>query len=126
MKHDELKVLHGVEPVPDPPNKDDVRYRLADIRARPGVVVTEPLRECYLAVRVSECGTHVHYAGLVWTSEDDDGVEVEVLFTGNGTGGSLREMRHTNWGPDDSGYVFYLPLAKTIALLEALKQYFDD
>jgi hypothetical protein len=122
----EREILHGVPVVPPRDKHADPSYMLADIKARPGVVVTEPLRECYLAVRVSACGTHVHYAGFEWYSEDDDGPEVQPLFVGNGTGGNLREMRHTYWAPGRDGYTFYLPLSKTIALLEALKQYFND
>lgn len=126
MTSAEREILHGV-PTTDGPNATDKFYLLPDIQARPGVVVTEPLRECYLAVRVSDCGTHVNFAGFEWSSEDEDSrVIVQALFVGTGTGENLREMRHINWAPARDGYIFYMPLAKTVALLEALKTYFDD
>jgi hypothetical protein len=50
----------------------------------------------------------------------------ERVFHGCGPSGSLRELRHTNWGePDNSGYIFY-PHAKLICdAFKHLKRWFD-
>jgi len=67
----------------------------------------------------------IHFVGMEWSSEDDSGPEVRVLFRGSGTGGNLRELRHTYWAPVTDGYLFYMPIEKTVALLTAMKEYFD-
>jgi hypothetical protein len=117
------RILKGLPTVTWTDHGDD-HYRLDLLRAVPGVVVTEPSRGVYLAVLAN--GIHIDFVGLESAGEDDSGIILSLLFNGNGIGGNLREMRHTYWGPDGDGYTFYLPLAGTIALLEALKVYFDD
>lgn len=52
--------------------------------------------------------------------------EVSIVFCGSGTGTVLRECRHTYWGPDGKGYIFY-PNGKIIAAaFKELSKYFDD
>lgn len=122
MNHD---LFTGLTPSTPDSKTTTLAYYVDDVRKIPGVVVTEPYPGAFLAVRVSACGTFVDFAGLEWQGEDDLGAEARILFQGNGTGGGLREMRHTNFGPDRDGYVFYLPINKTIALLGALREFFD-
>lgn len=105
---------------------DDCVYRLNELKAMPGVEVTEPAPEVYLAVHKDASGIIISFAAFEWSTEGDDGVEMHLLFTGEGTGGNLREMRHVWWGRDGDGYLFYMPIDKTIAVLTELKKHFDD
>ncbi len=57
-------------------------------------------------------------------------VYVKCVWRGSGTGGALREMRHTYFNPDDLdkdyvGYCFYFPLKGSIAAMQHLTKYFD-
>ncbi len=102
-------------------------YKVAEVRALPGVVFHEPISEVYVAVLPpADGGVSVAFAAFEWVAEDDDGGYASLMFRGDGTGGNLRELRHTYWGPERDGYVFYMHLAKTIAALGVLKTYFDD
>lgn len=118
------RIFTRLDPAEHPGSDQQRVYSLKAIRAIPGVVVTEPHPECYLAVHVEDACL-VSFAAFDWNTEYGGDVLVDLMFKGEGTGGNLREMRHTYWGPEGDGYVFYLPLNKTIAVLEALKQYFD-
>lgn len=66
----------------------------------------------------------VRWALLTWRS-GGAGVPLsyEVLARGNGTGGSLREARHTYFGED--GYVFYVDAAALAWAFELLGRWFD-
>lgn len=124
-------ILDKLTPQKNVLNDNDTLFRLDEIKALPGVTVTEPLEEAYLAVvPPPDGGVTVHFAFFEWVTEDDGEdpavVYVKPVFVGEGTGGSLREMRHIWWGPDDSGYLFYMPLKKTMAALWALQAHFDD
>ena len=96
---------------------------LEDIRALPGVEVIEVADEAYLVVREDE-HHWIEFAFFVWVAESDDGIEVDCIFRGSGTGGILRELRHMRWG--EEGYIYYLPMAKTIKAIEALGRFFED
>ena len=51
--------------------------------------------------------------------------EVEPVFYGEGPSEGLRECRHTWWGENGGGYIFY-PKAKVIkAGLDALSEFYD-
>lgn len=118
------KLLQQVK-VHEPEEIGDAKcYRLADIQAIPGIEIIEPVKECYLALLRD--GICIDFAVLTWCGEGDGIIYVEPLLVGNGTGGNLREIRHTWWGPWTQGYLFYMPLQKTLAALEALKTYFSD
>lgn len=52
-----------------------------------------------------------------------DGAKMEVLFHGSGPSGSLRELRHTNWGED--GYIFDPDMSIIGAAFTALGEWFD-
>lgn len=105
----------------------DVAYNLSVIKALPGVIFEEPIPEVYVAVLAAPDDVSVSFAAFAWHTEDDNCVFGTLLFRGEGTGSALREMRHITWGQDDKhpGYLFYMPLNKTIAALELLKKYFD-
>ncbi len=118
-------ILDGITPATPDGKTTQEAYYLEDVRKVPGVVVTEPHPGAFLAVRHDPNGVWIDFAGFEWVGEDDLGPEVRVLFRGGGTGGSLRELRHTYWNPVNDGYVFYLPIDKTIALLGALREFFD-
>jgi hypothetical protein len=56
-----------------------------------------------------------------------DGSEMVVhhLLSVSGPSEGLREARHSNWGSEGNGYVFYMSFANVRAALEFLEQYFD-
>lgn len=122
------KIIDRLTPHKGVLNGDDVAYLLDDLKTIPGVTVTEPEKECYLAVLPHDNGVTLSFACFEWVTEDDRDKDVKVfvklLFTGEGTGSNLREMRHIWWGED--GYLFYMPLSKVIAALGELKKHFDD
>lgn len=99
-------------------------YHLSDIQALSDVQVIDVGNDCYLAVRE---GLSVDFALFREESVDENHVvTVQLVFCGYGTGGDLREMRHTFWGHDREGYVFYMPIQGVINALEQLKKYFSD
>lgn len=124
-KHAILDHLTAIENYFGDKNSEKV-YKLLDVRTVPGVEVEEPIPEVYVAIHLSEDGVIRSFAAFEWASEDDDGVYATLLFHGEGTGPNLKELRHTHWGRDGNGYLFYMPISKTIAALEVLKKYFED
>lgn len=120
------EILKHAPPIQEPHGQPgDMYHSLNAIKAIPGVIVEEPIPEVYVAVRLSEDTVIVDFAAFEWCSEEDDDVCVHLLFYGHGTGSGLREMRHTYWGRDGDGYLFYMPINKTIAALEVMKKYFN-
>jgi hypothetical protein len=83
----------------------------------------------WLAIQVD--GIIVEYGMYSFLKSDVGGYNAYVtcVFRGTGTGGVLREMRHTYFAPDEEpdarGYVFYLDINATILALTHLKKYFD-
>jgi hypothetical protein len=56
-----------------------------------------------------------------------DGSETLVhhLLSVSGPSEGLREARHSNWGSEGNGYVFYMSFANVRLALAFLEQYFD-
>jgi hypothetical protein len=56
-----------------------------------------------------------------------DGSELEVMHMLStwGPSGGLREARHSYWGPDGNGYVFYMNFEHVRAALSYLERFFD-
>ncbi len=126
----------GLVPVQSPLVDEDEEglYRASDIRALAGVEVVElacvagHAPHGLLAVVDPGDGSRVMFAAFDWScgpASPPDGVGdlYRVLFTGEGFAGSLREMRHTNWGED--GYLFYCNRQVVIEALTALGKWFD-
>lgn len=106
---------------------DDQYYSLDQLRSKfevtelvPGsgwLVVHRPEPEFWTSFAVVQFAT---------SDGDDKNIEVAIVFRGEGTGGVLRECRHTYWGPDGKGYIFY-PNGRVIAAaFKELSKYFDD
>lgn len=53
------------------------------------------------------------------------GVKMRIVFHGGGPSGYLRELRHTHWGNDGNGYLFYPSSKVILAAFVALKEWFD-
>lgn len=49
----------------------------------------------------------------------------KLVFYGEGPSDTLRECRHTWWGEDGKGYVFYPNKKLILAALDKLSEYFD-
>ena len=113
---------------PNPNDSGDDVYDLAAIRQAAGRCVDLP-GDGILAVRIED-EFHVSFAvfrlacgpatknGVVV-----DGAKMELVFTGSGPSGNLRELRHTTWG--DGGYIFYPPGKLIAAAFAALEEWFD-
>ena len=56
---------------------------------------------------------------------EDTNIRVSLVFHGEGPAGSLRECRHTYWGDENNGYVFYMPWKAIVKSWEILAQYYD-
>lgn len=107
-------------------------YREGDIRVHATEVVEIPdsssATEGLLAVYVD--GINVSFALFQWhdavSSAPRDENRYRMLFQGDGTGGSLREMRHAYWGEaNNAGYIFYTPRKLICEALIALGKWFD-
>lgn len=81
-----------------------------------------------ILVRKDPSDTWIEFAVLEWHTEymhlgEVLAVEYSMLFHGQGTGGCLRELRHTYWGED--GYLFYINRGLVEAAFKALEQWFN-
>lgn len=70
-------------------------------------------------------GLVINYALFRFAESDADGsnVKVELIYSGQGISGGLREMRHTYFA--NEGYIYYLPMDMLIESFQILKKYFD-
>lgn len=57
---------------------------------------------------------------------DDSNVRMNCIFHGEGPSGNLRECRHTWWGENSEGYVFYPDGDIICAAFKVLAQWFDN
>lgn len=106
--------------------------KLSDLKALvPGLIDLTGNGNYYLAVLDDEGGFEYGMYEFVRGDVEPQDAQTYLgcIFRGWGTGGSLREMRHTYFNPDDAddmrGYCFYLPIDAVIAALTHLKKYFD-
>ncbi len=94
---------------------------------RPGVTATELVTDqAWLFLQQRHDGTFVEFAVLEFYVQDDDDTYLQCVWAGEGTGGALRELRHSWFGENQGGYVFYLRLDTMIAACQALQEYFDS
>lgn len=59
----------------------------------------------------------------------DGGVELTegaCVFNGEGPSGNLRECRHTFWGQEDDGYIFYPDGRLITAAFACLSEFYDN
>lgn len=98
-------------------------YSLNDIKALNLDVIE--LADAGILVIQKEDDLHVNFALLQEDCDDGEDRFFSVVFHGRGPSGSLRECRHTYWGEDGNGYIFYPPFDLIIAALNELKKYFD-
>lgn len=110
---------------------DDRVYNLDEIKK--SFEVREISPDGWLVLNDDSAEGGVKYSGwlkFAVLSFHSSGMLVEnigatLVFHGEGPSGHLREPRHTYWGDESSGYLFY-PRAKIIvAGLEALKEFYD-
>lgn len=101
---------------------DDPDEKRIEVDLRADVTVRkEPDGDGLLLVRDNR--GWITWALLAFSSTDGVRTQYDVLARGEGTGGCLREARHTWFG--DAGYVFYID-AKLLAWgLEQLKEWFE-
>jgi len=95
---------------------------LKDLQDNFKVVKLEECSESYIVVHKEESSIFIEFALVCWVSSNST---VEVVFYGQGVGGSLRECRHTWWGEEGDGYIFYPNYKSISAGLKYLTKYFD-
>ena len=71
---------------------------------------------------ITEYSARLHFVTFHRSDLDYSNIEVDTLFTVDGTTG-LREMRHTHFR--DDGYVFYLSKDEMYAALKYCEKLFD-
>lgn len=112
-------------PKPEMDHNKEPMYDLDGLKLRSDIEVQKLNENLYLVLKFKD--SWLDFAALEFSESDlnDKNVKVSVLFYGSGATGTLRECRHTYWGPLGDGYVFY-PAAKNIAsAFTALSKYFD-
>lgn len=79
-----------------------------------------------LLVMVRE-GIHVDWALMDWAGSNDEGVRHGLVMRGAGPSSSLREPRHTYFGPDaeSQGYLFYVKPRLLAWAFDCLREWFD-
>lgn len=111
-------------------NDEENCYRLSEIKAIANVEFQEVIPEqLYMAVaRLSpisdlwlSVGAFEFYSQMMGEEE----IYVQPLFIGEGPSGVLRELRHTTWGPQGDGYLFYPDAMRICTALQFLKKYYD-
>lgn len=102
---------------------NDDNYYCLDELVRPGVEMHVLVPgKCWAFLR-ERVGVIREFVIAEEASEYEGKFYVDVFWSGEGTGGSLRELRHSWFGED--GYIFYLNLDHLIAAAQFLKQHFD-
>lgn len=71
-------------------------------------------------------GLWLNFAVLRFHTSSDAGEFATCLFYGDGPVGALRECRHTYWGENGDGYIFYPDGKLILAALRALAEFYDD
>lgn len=74
-----------------------------------------------LLVIGEDFGVTVKYFVFEIACSDDNGEYGILIYYGSGTGGNLREMRHTYFNP----YLFYIPVTTIESSFKKLRNYFD-
>lgn len=114
-------------------NEDESVYRIEALRDA-GLDIRELPGGWLVLKRADEKGPSgglwLNFAVLQFHTSIDEGEFATCLFFGDGPGGkkgeSLRECRHTYWGENGDGYIFYPEGKLIIAALRALSEFYDD
>ncbi len=119
------RILKGLELHDVGTSRPEFCYKRSEL-LRPGVVEKVLVEDqAWLFLQQRE-DTFVEFAVMEFFCEDDDDKYLQTVWAGDGTGGSLRELRHSWFGEYQGGYVFYLRLDTMIAACQALQEYFDS
>ena len=102
----------------------DTLYRWEELKNVPGIR-WHVLRDdhCYAVSLLGDNRITIDFAILQWVSEDDKGPQVTPFWIGSGTGSTLRELRHSNFGED--GYLSYADLDAFEAAVTWLRTLFN-
>lgn len=101
-------------------------WRLSELLLLPNVV-SHCLKDTgvWLLIKQEPGEIQVHFAAVEWAGSDAHGDVVKSLWCGEGPSGNLRELRHSRFGPEFDGYMFYADLQHIILVAEKLKTWFD-
>lgn len=105
---------------------DDKLFSLKQINSQAGWTVTSLVNNHIFVLHQEEDICNISFGLFEFSRSDDKKYDdlYQCIFYGNGTGGSLKELRHT-WFTSD-GYVFYMNMEAMIAAMKELQKYFDD
>ena len=110
----------------DESDEKEFLYSLDDAKERYEVV--ELTKNGYLVLKWDADKFWLHFAVLDFhhSDGDDKNVALCVQFYGEGPVGNLKECRHTHWGENGKGYLFY-PNGELISeALKYLSQFYDE
>lgn len=97
----------------------DAQYRISP----PATCIDHRVEGARLVIRENDAS--VDWGLFKWCMSDDEGDGYELVAHGWGISGSLREARHTYFGPDGSGYIFYVEPWVLAWAFAKLATYFD-
>lgn len=80
---------------------------------------------CYLAIVREDILVRAALFQFCSSNCDDTNCKVELIFECAGPSSNLRECRHSYWGPDRKGYLYYLPAKAIVQAINILSEYFD-
>ena len=105
-------------------------YSLSDIKKLANVEFVELVSErCWAAVANltpnNEGWLTIGVFQFASQTLGDDEIFVDPIFVGEGPSDGLRELRHTWWGENQDGYIFYPNGEYITKALEFLKKYYD-
>lgn len=107
-------------------NDHDMVYSLAE--AKRNFTVIPLLSSGYLVVHEEE-ELIVRFAVFYFSYSvcgQDESTMLNLIFHGEGPSGSLRECRHTYWGAEGEGYLFYPDGRVIAAAFKELSKYFNE
>lgn len=119
-----IKYLLKIDPTQRHFGTDDPEYLLDDLK--------EVFDECtelgkgfWALLRRSEIWIEVSFVEFASSKTDGSNTMVSHVFSSSGPEGSLRECRHSYFGPEAQGYVFYMDFGQMRAALKYMEQFFD-
>lgn len=119
-------MIEWLDSEPSPCGNADTVYPLDKAKAR--FEVRDLCRDAWLVLKWDADRLWLHFAVMTFHSSDGDGKNtvMKPQFHGEGPSQNLRECRHTWWGDNGDGYLFYPQGPAIIAGFKALSEYFDN
>ena len=111
-------LLHNRSDDPDP------HYHRKELQ-RPGVEEHVLIPDTCCAY-VRQLYPTIDYAIMTSNGRDSENEHLECMWAGSGLGGNMQELRHSYFGNQQKGYIYYINLASMEAACAFLRRYFED